>query len=236
MFRLLFLLMLTSSLFAETSTKRKTIHASDSSFRIEMVSSYGGGTQHGVHTVHLIGVEEDLGDTNYTTLSSKQFPLFPHFSQIYTLKESKPSEHHTLYLALGWSSGGSGHESYSGWLIRKDHKQIDVIDRFELIKPRFYPPIAVDTRTLDILVTSDVSQKPVANTNSIDKPGDYVSFSILMANGENIDLRKRVSSPLTEKELKRWHVTVHHPFKPDALPGQQRIATIEVSPSGFTVK
>lgn len=236
MFRLLFILMLTSCLLAESTTKRRTIHSSDSSFSIEMVSTYGGGTQHGVHTVNLIGIEEDLGDTNYTTLSSKRFPLFPHFSQIYTVKESEPSEHLSLYLVLGWSSGGSGHESYTGWLIRKDHKQIDIIDRFELIKPRSYPPISIDTKSLEILVTRATAQKPVAHTMRSDEQRDYISFFILMANGKNVDLNKRKSTTLSSRELKQWEATVHHPFKLNARPGTEKIATISVSSSGFSVK
>lgn len=237
MFRLLFLLLLTNTLFADQEQKEaiRSIFSEDSTFQIRLTSQYSGGTQHGAKLIEMIAYEEDLGDTSITTLTAKRFPLFPHFSKLYTIQKGETGATPAIYLALGWSSGGSGHESISGWIIRRDHRQIDIIDRFELFKPRSYPDILFNPATFSVAILRLKLSYEREIESLKEKELDRYSFVVMHANGSTTDLFGKKGEKKTKGIEEKFSDYLSRPYKSGKPEYDEIVILIKATPEGFAI-
>lgn len=210
--------------------KRFTLYSGDSLFTIESLVSPYEGTQHGAKEVKLTAVLEELPDTLTTTYTRRTLPIFKGLFPV--SRGDVYAESPNLYLAVGWSSGGSGHESMEGWLISQSMDHIDVIDRFKLFKSRQFPDIVIDTASMEIAVSR--STKSHINRKNRDIDGWY--FSLTIESGTREDLRGVSGKKSYQKELSRFNVTIPRPFRSEShLPGEI-VRIIEVTPDGFVTK
>lgn len=220
------------------TAKDRILLSDDSSFSIVHKGTYAGGTQHGADTLILQAYHSGLGDT-LTTFLTATHPLFPYFSTIITVQNgtdynsSDGSDYISpwVYCAIGWSSGGSGHESFTAWLIRKDHKQIDIIDRVSVIKPRSYPLIGVDTTSNEIAIFRDRSKFNYEKSLLED---DLFYFSLSLGNGSEVNLSGKKG--YKNKQVQRFNVTPAHPYARDSIETKEIVAVVKITSSGFKLK
>lgn len=212
----------------EVKEKTFTLYSEDSLFSIESHVESSGGNQHGSKGVTLSAILEDLPDTLRMEYSRRLLPIF---KTLYTVSSGDIySGGENIYLAIGWSSGGGGYESFEGWLISQSMDYIDVIDRFKLFKLRSYPDIVIDTSSLKIAVTR------VTKDYKMERPNDRDSYSFtLTTDSEGREsLLKEKGKIVSEKDRLRF-ISIPRPFIKSS--GYDEIVRIiEITPDGFRVK